>query len=634
VRITTVSKTRNTVTNTEEHTAVPAARRRPIDQRPRSSSTSVVSKARLVALSIVALLIAIVVGFQITGRDNIRTGVHAFGVDLSGMTEAEARAALTEAVEDRTSQPLILIDGDRRWEVTAAQLGMTMDIDGALDAAMEEHRTGIGLSRLAIVSRLKDEQVEVAADRIAVQGNLLDAHLAQREAEIFQEKVDPSLTLNTTTGPTYIPAQIGRQLDVEASRSAILAAMASGEQNVELVVIETEPFAWDEDYSDARQRLENIWDGPIELVAANETWTLNSDQISYWIQVHQAEGPGKPARIENNQQWMDDVVNEIATFTNRAPKSSRVWWDVSGRLIETVPGEPGTRLLWDESRALVETAFLGGTDANRIDLPVEIQNPPALPADLNSLGISSNIGEASTAYGGGLPERMHNIELAASRLNGVIVLPGQTFSFNGEVGPTTVEAGFQIAYGIANEGGELTTIPSEAGGICQVATTVFQPVFWLGYQIDERTTHSYWIPGYASNGYVGLDAAVDEATGLDFKWTNNTSTAVLIEAEADGQYFTIRLYGTNPPWSVQVDEPKVEDIEEANQEIVYQASDTIPDGTTRQIERAQDGFDVTVTRHITENGETRTENFSTSYGPSRNVVLVGSADGELPPEYR
>jgi vancomycin resistance protein YoaR len=632
VRSSTVSKTRRTISNTEEHSVVPVAKARPTDRR--SSLERIAWRTRIGAIAALALVIAVFLAFQIAGRDNVRTGVHAFGVDLSGMTEAEARAALTEAVEERTSQPLVLIDGDRKWEVTAAELGLTMDIDGALDDAMDEGRSGFGPSRMALLWTLRDSPTEVAYDRIAVQGNLLDQDLARLEAEIFQEKIDPSLTLDTTTGPTYISAQLGRALDVEASRAAILNALANGNEQVELTIVETEPLAWDDDYADARQRLANIWDAPIELVAADEVWTLGSDQVSHWIQVHQAEGPGKPARIETNQQWIDDVVNEIAIFTNRAPKSSRVWWDVSGRLIETVPSEPGTRLLWDESRALISDAFLGASNANRIDLPVEINNAPALPADLNALGISSNIGEASTAYGGGIAERVHNIELAASRLNGTIVLPGQTFSFNGEVGPTTVEAGFQIAYGIANEGGKLTTIPSEAGGICQVATTVFQPVFWQGYQIDERTTHSYWIPNYASNGYVGLDAAVDEATGLDFKWTNNSPTAVLIEAEADGEYFTVRLYGTPPPWSVQVESPKVENIEAADEEIVYQPSDMIPDGTTRQIERAQDGFDATVTRHVTQNGETRTENFSTSYGPSRNVVLVGSSDGELPPEYR
>ncbi|HYI14384.1 MAG TPA: VanW family protein [Thermomicrobiales bacterium] len=633
MRVSTVSKTRTrTSSSTEEHKVVVATPARSVERRSQLDRIALLT--RICALATLALVIAIFTAFQIAGRDNIRTGVHAFGVDLSGMTEAEARIALTEAVDERTSQPLVLTDGDQRWDVSSADLGLTMDVDGALDDAMSEGRSGVGPSRMALLWRLRDDPTEVALDRIAVQGDLLDADLRQLEAEIFQEKIDPSLTLNTTTGPAYVNAQIGRALDVEATRSAILAAMASGEERVALTITETQPAARDEDYSDARQRLDNIWDTPIELVAAGEVWTLGSEQISGWLELNGAEGPGQPATIAINQQWVDDVVNEIAIFTNRAPQSARVWWDVSGNLIKTSEGNPGQRLQWDESRGIIQAAFLGENAANRIDLPVEISNPPALPENLNSLGITSNIGEASTTYGGGLPERMHNIELAASRLNGVIVLPGQTFSFNGEVGPTTVEAGFQIAYGIANDGGQLTTVPSEAGGICQVATTVFQPVFWQGYQINERTTHSYWIPNYASNGYVGLDAAVDAATGLDFKWTNNTATAVLIEAEADGQYFTIRLYGTAPPWSVQVDEPKVENVTEADEEIVYQASDMLPDGQTRKIEGAQDGFDVTVSRHVTENGETRTEQFSTTYGPSRNVVLVGSSHGELPAEYR
>ncbi|MGH9176437.1 MAG: VanW family protein, partial [Vicinamibacterales bacterium] len=447
--------------------------------------------------------------------------------------------------------------------------------------------------------------------------------------------IDPSLTIVPQTGPRYVNAQLGRDLDADATRDAILAALASGETRITLKIDETQPVAWDADYADARQRLDNIWDAPIEVVASDEVWTLTPDQLAYWLEIHPAERPGSPATITSNEQWIDDVVTEIATFTNRPPQSARVWWDVSGNLVKTSEGNPGKRLRWDESRVLVHTAFLGENPTNRVDLPVEITNPPALPENLGSLGIQANIAEASTEYGGGLPERMHNIELAASRLNGVIVLPGQTFSFNGEMGPTTVESGFQIAYGIAEEeDGELRTIPSEAGGICQVATTVFQPVFWLGYQINERSHHSYWIPNYTYQGHVGLDATVDEATGLDLKWTNTTATAVLIEAVADGRYFTIRLYGSYPPWSVQIDEPRIEDVVEADETITYQASDSLPDGHTRQIERAHDGFDVTVTRHVTESGQTRSENFPASYGPSRNVVLVGSSDGELPPEYR
>src|SRR6185369_15616074 len=133
---------------------------------------------------------------------------------------------------------------------------------------------------------------------------------------------------------------------------------------------------------------------------------------------------------------------------------------------------------------------------------------------------------------GGIPEKQHNIKLAASRLNGVVVPPGATFSFNKEVGPTTVEAGFEWGYGLESNGDTVKTVPSVAGGICQVATTLFQPVFWSGFQLEERNWHLYWIPAYTSRGVVGLDVTVDPDAGLDFKWTNTTSNYILVQADS------------------------------------------------------------------------------------------------------
>ena len=92
------------------------------------------------------------------------------------------------------------------------------------------------------------------------------------------------------------------------------------------------------------------------------------------------------------------------------------------------------------------------------------------------------------------------------------------------------------------------TVPSVAGGICQVATTLFQPVFWAGYQLEERYWHLYWIPSYTSRGIVGLDATVDADAGLDFKWINPTEDFVLIQASTDAEHVTFRLYGQKPPW--------------------------------------------------------------------------------------
>ena len=89
--------------------------------------------------------------------------------------------------------------------------------------------------------------------------------------------------------------------------------------------------------------------------------------------------------------------------------------------------------------------------------------------------------------------------------------PGGLFSFNQALGPTTLDAGFKTGWGITTSGGGVKTVPSVAGGICQVATTLFQTVFWSGYQIEERNWHLYRIQSYTSKGVDGLDATVDEA---------------------------------------------------------------------------------------------------------------------------
>jgi vancomycin resistance protein YoaR len=196
----------------------------------------------------------------------------------------------------------------------------------------------------------------------------------------------------------------------------------------------------------------------------------------------------------------------------------------------------------------------------------------------------------------------------------------------------TEDAGFKVAFGIINNDGELRTIPTEAGGICQVATTVFQPVFATGYEIIQRSTHSYWIPSYSYNGMVGLDATVDPAAGLDFKWLNNSPHAVLIQAQADGENFLVRLIGQKPNWQVQIDEPLITDIQWADTETVYYEPDTsIPVGQQVRVERAHDGFDVKIARTVSDpDGTQRYWEDEVTYGKSRNVILVGSEDGELP----
>lgn len=588
--------------------------------------------SQLAAIAIVVLIVGVFAAFQFAERGEVRSGVTAFGVDLGGMNRDEARRALNTARDQRNGQEIWLMDGTRGWEVTESDLGLAMDIEGAMDDAFAAGHDGFSPGRLALVWHFNG-QTEVGVGRVRVDGSVLATRLAQLTTEINQEKIDPELMVHADGTHTYRNAQIGRAVNVNATSTNVLRSLATGSSAAAIAVDETPPVATDVAYEHARQQLHRVLDAPITMVAADREWTLTPDQIAYWLELIPANGD-QPAEVKIDQGWVDAVIYEIGWATDRSPKTPRVWWDVGGALYVMQDGVNGQQMDSQASLSMVMDTFLGLNDTNRIEFPVATSPPLELPADLNELGIRSLIAESSTPYGGGnVPEKKHNIELAARLLNGTVVLPGQVFSFNAEIGAMTTDAGFQVAYGIANENGDLRTVPAEAGGICQVASTVFQPVFWAGYQIERRSTHSYWIPSYTSNGLPGLDATVDSTTGLDFRWMNNGPSAILIEAAADGDNFTVRLYGTQPDWTVDVSPPEITNVVAARQEEIMQDDSTLQAGQTLRVERAQDGFDIEIVRKVHESdGEVRELVLSAEYGPSRNVTLVGTGEDVAEPQ--
>jgi vancomycin resistance protein YoaR len=253
------------------------------------------------------------------------------------------------------------------------------------------------------------------------------------------------------------------------------------------------------------------------------------------------------------------------------------------------------------------------------------------------------IERVTTSYAGGSAERRYNVELAAQRINGVIVPPGGIFSFNDEVGEVSYRSGYKRGWGISrDESGGVVTIPSEGGGICQVATTVFHAVFWSGYQIVERNWHGYWIPRYGlpPKGMKGLDATIDQVydkdgrlvSETDLRFKNNTDAPLLLQARFDGKTLTVSLFGTKPDWQVKIDAPKIEKVVKADTTPVRQTDPSLAAGTELQIESAQDGFQATIVRTVSRVGKVLEQrSFVSTYRPSRNVFVSGPKPGTPAP---
>ena len=153
---------------------------------------------------------------------------------------------------------------------------------------------------------------------------------------------------------------------------------------------------------------------------------------------------------------------------------------------------------------------------------------------VNDLGLYNDVlGQCRTAYVNN-PNRTTNLRLAASKINGKILMPGESFSYNEVVGERTVAAGYRNAAIYVN--GEVED--GLAGGICQISSTLYDAVVYSNLQVDERFNHAR-VPSYVT---AGRDATVYWGS-KDFKFTNNREYPIKIEITVNAGYANAIIYG-------------------------------------------------------------------------------------------
>lgn len=167
-------------------------------------------------------------------------------------------------------------------------------------------------------------------------------------------------------------------------------------------------------------------------------------------------------------------------------------------------------------------------------IPLKITHPKIKIKDLGDKLFKQTLAKYTTIYDAGNYNRSHNVALAAKTLNGTILLPGETFSYNGILGNTNAAKGYKQA--TAYVGGKV--VPSYGGGICQVSSTLYNTVLYSSLEIVERYNHSYAV------SYVpaGRDATVAYG-GKDFKFKNTRTYPIKIVASAKNGVVSISIKG-------------------------------------------------------------------------------------------
>ncbi len=334
---------------------------------------------------------------------------------------------------------------------------------------------------------------------------------------------------------------------------------------------------------------------------------------------------------DNTNSKIEKEIDEISKNINREPVEptltvSRANNDTIKRVTSFTPSVDGMSVKTDELLAefISKLNLLTSTDQSeaKIEIPVAKTSPKFNIGDVNNLGITTLIGKGYSKFRGSIPSRVHNVALAASRINGVLIAPGETFSFNQALGDVSKLTGYKEAY-IIQDG---KTVLGDGGGVCQVSTTLFRAVLDAGLPITERRGHSYRVTYYEQDSGVGLDATVFAPT-TDFKFTNDTPTYILIQTSVNQKDMTayFELYGTSDGRKSTVTKPVVYD-QVPPPEDLFIDDPTLANGVIKQIDHkawgAKSKFDYTVTR----NGETiYQKTFLTVYKPWQAKFLRGTA---------
>ena len=309
-----------------------------------------------------------------------------------------------------------------------------------------------------------------------------------------------------------------------------------------------------------------------------------------------------------------DVDEFIKTHTREAKDAE--YSKVDGQYTFTAEVD-GISFDEDTARQIIEQ---NRDNTESYEIPVKITKPDVTVEDLKNKFSANTLATYSTDYSTSDAGRCANIELAASKINGYVLNPGQRFSFNQVVGPRTKAAGFKIAH--VYEGDKV--VDGIGGGICQVSSTLYNAVVRADLKIVYRTNHSMpvsYVP-------IGTDATVSYGT-IDFIFENNKKTPVTIEATTHSKVLAITIKGTDESGGVKI-EITTENLGYTPFSTTEVTDNSLKPGQTKVVKDGQNGSIYKAYKVYKKDGKVIKKEFLTKsvYIPVSKVVHVGPKKAE------
>jgi vancomycin resistance protein YoaR len=599
-----------------------------VTRRPPRRGGSVI--INIVLSLLIVLLLAALGGLYYLDQSyqgKIYPNVTVQGLPLGEMTPTAAEAAIRARYEDFLQQPATLTFGDRTWHPAPEEIGIAFDFKGAVDQAYQAGRGNRMFENLQNIAAIWQDGLElplhVTFDQAAMQ-----RYIAGLRDELDVAPADAQLRLYGIVVFTH-PARMGRQILVDETVQDLTDSLRTFKPGtVALRSRDLPPRLNDAEVATAKQQINAIVQSDFTLNVEEKSYTWTPREIALMLRIGRV--PKDPANdriaVALDQYLVDKRIIAIANETGRGSVHPRVAWN-NGDLKIIKPGTPGLRIDEAKARDMIMAA-IGGSQ-RVLDLPVREVAPQVTEANLHSIGIDELVSVGTSDFSGSAAYRIHNVGVGMKILNGILLAPGEEFSFNENVGDIDAKNGFVEGYAIIQNRTQLEF----GGGICQDSTTMFRAAFWAGLPITERWGHSFYISWYDKYGLaqygngMGMDATIFTG-GPDLKFVNDTGNWLLIQSWSNPKtgVAQVEFYGTKPNRRVELTQ-RVYDRVPAPSNPVYVIDAKQPPGTRKQTDTARGGMTIDVHRTIIENGVRREpELFRTRFKAWPNIFTVNPAD--------
>ena len=443
------------------------------------------------------------------------------------MTQPQATQVLSQRAAAVEHAPVRFTVAGHSFSLTASQLGIEPDWRQAVAVASSE---GDGFGPLRGFKRLCARFFGIDVEpRVTAYDAAVRYKLGQVADLIDRPGVDAKL-VRRGLKVHAVEGQSGRRLDRPAAAAAIVAAArrARAGRNRTLPMARGRPHGRLGRPDRRPAKVTVALSAPLRLAYGETRWRVPRWRIAPLLTLPE----GGSTEVSIGGRGAEQYLEKLSESVSRKPQDAHFQVASSGKIVIR-PSQPGLQLdLAATAKAIAAAAF--STDRRTANLVVRVAQPARTTEKAQSMGIADVVSSYTTTYGG-TPGRLHNVQLVAQLIDGTLVAPGATFSFNGTTGERTAAKGFQEAPVIIN--GELQN--GLGGGICQVSTTVFNAAFDAGLPITARTNHALYISHYP----LGRDATVNYPD-LDLRFVNDSEHWLLLRTFVGSGSLTVNLYGT------------------------------------------------------------------------------------------